>query len=85
MLPRLIVANSETVESRVDEHTLDLGFIESPSYLPGLVSDFCAEDELQVLCAPSHPLAKLESVSPKELLSSRIREPRAGLRNAGSH
>src|SRR5687767_5080790 len=29
--PRLIVANSETVENRVAEHTLDIGFIEAPS------------------------------------------------------
>ncbi len=36
--------------------------------MPALVSDFCADDELQVLCAPGHPLAKLESVTPKQLL-----------------
>ena len=68
VLPRLIVANSETVESRVAEHTLDLGFIEAPSHMPALVSDFCADDELQVLCAPGHPLARLASVTPKQLL-----------------
>src|SRR3954465_7974489 len=68
VLPRLIVANSETVESRVDEHTLDLGFIEAPSHHPGLVSDFCAQDELMVLCAPSHPLAKFPSITPDQLL-----------------
>jgi len=33
VLPRLIVANSETVESRVSEHTLDIGFIEAPSQM----------------------------------------------------
>ena len=68
VLPRLIVANSETVESRVAEHTLDLGFIEAPSHMPALVADFCADDELQVLCAPGHPLARLASVTPKQLL-----------------
>lgn len=82
VLPRLIVANSETVESRVDEHTLDLGFIEAPSHLPGLVSDFCAEDELMVLCAPSHPLAKLSSITPKQLVAHSFvsREPGSGTR-----
>lgn len=68
VLPRLIVANSETVESRVAEHTLDLGFIEAPSHLPALVSDFCADDELLVLCAPGHPLAQLPVVKPAQLL-----------------
>ena len=32
---QLIVANSETIESRVAEHTLDIGLIEAPSHLPG--------------------------------------------------
>lgn len=82
VLPRLIVANSETVESRVAEYTLDLGFIEAPSHLPALVSDFCATDELLVLCAPSHPLAQLASVTPKQLLKHSFisREPGSGTR-----
>jgi len=68
VLPRLIVANSETVESRVAEHTLDVGFIESPSHQPAVVSDLVCEDELQVVCAPSHPLARLKTVSAKQLV-----------------
>jgi DNA-binding transcriptional LysR family regulator len=82
VLPRLVVANSETVESRVAEHTLDLGFIEAPSHVPTLVSDVCAEDELLVLCAPSHPLAKLGSVKPAQLLKHAFvsREPGSGTR-----
>ncbi len=82
VLPRLIVANSETVENRVAEYTLDLGFIEAPSHLPALVSDVCADDELQVLCAPGHPLAQLSSISPKQLLKHSFisREPGSGTR-----
>ena len=82
VLPRLIVANSESVESRVAEHTLDLGFIEAPSHLPALVSDFCADDELQVLCAPSHPLAGLAAATPMELQKYAFisREPGSGTR-----
>lgn len=82
VLPRLIVANSETVENRVAEFTLDLGFIEAPSHLPLLVSDICTEDELQVLCAPGHPLAQQASVSPKHLLEHAFisREPGSGTR-----
>lgn len=64
---RLVVANSEAVQGRIAERTLDLGFIEGDSHLPSLAADVCCEDELQVVCAPSHPLAKLKSVTPKAL------------------
>ncbi len=66
--PRLTVANSETVENRVAEHTLDIGFIEAPSHRDSVVTDVCCEDELQAVCAPSHPLARLKSATPRQLL-----------------
>jgi DNA-binding transcriptional LysR family regulator len=66
---RLFVANSGTVEGRVGEHTIDVGLIEAPSHLPSLLTEPCFEDELQVVVSPSHPLAKLKSVMPKQLLS----------------
>jgi DNA-binding transcriptional LysR family regulator len=67
--PKLTVANSETIENRVAEHTLDLGLIEAPSHLPALLTEVCCEDELQVIVVPGHPLAKLRSVAPKQLLA----------------
>jgi DNA-binding transcriptional LysR family regulator len=67
IVPRLLVANSEIVQDRITERTLDLGFIEGDSHLPSLVTDVCCEDELHVVCAPSHPLAKLKSAIPKAL------------------
>ncbi len=87
VLPRLTVANSETVELRVAEHTLDIGFIEAPSHLPMLTSDFCADDELLVLCAPSHPLAALDSVTPRQLLEHAFisRESGSGTREVTDH
>jgi DNA-binding transcriptional LysR family regulator len=68
VLPRLVVANSESVESRVAEHTLDIGFIEAPSHLASVATDVVCDDELQVVCAPSHPLGRMKSVAPKQLL-----------------
>lgn len=68
VLPRLIVGNSETVESRVAEHTLDIGFIEAPSHLTSVVTEVVCDDELQVVCAPSHPLARLKNISAKQLM-----------------
>ena len=67
VVPRLFVANSEAVQARIAERSLDLGFIEGDSHLPSLVTDACCEDELQVVCAPSHPLAKSGAVTPKAL------------------
>jgi DNA-binding transcriptional LysR family regulator len=87
VVPRLFVANSEAVQGRVAERTLDLGFIEGDSHLPSLVSDACCEDELRVVCAPSHPLAKLAAVEPKALLEHAYvsREPGSGTREVIDH
>jgi DNA-binding transcriptional LysR family regulator len=80
--PRLVVANSETVESRVAEHTLDIGFIEAPSHLTSVETDVCCEDELQAVCTPSHPLARLKGASAKQLAQFPYisREPGSGTR-----
>ncbi|GAB4166557.1 MAG: selenium metabolism-associated LysR family transcriptional regulator [Rhodocyclaceae bacterium] len=66
--PRLVVANSETIETRVAEHTLDIGLIESPSHLPNLECQVCCDDELHVVCSPRSPLARLSEVLPEQLL-----------------
>jgi DNA-binding transcriptional LysR family regulator len=79
---RLIVANSESIESRVAEHTLDVGLIEVPAKMPGLSSQICCEDELQVICAPDYPLSGMKSVTPKALAEYEFisREPGSGTR-----
>jgi DNA-binding transcriptional LysR family regulator len=63
----LTVGNSEMIESRIADHALDLGLIESPSHLPGLASEVCCEDELVLICSPAHPFAKLAAVTPQQL------------------
>lgn len=80
--PRLIVANSETIETRVAEHTLDIGFIESPSHQPNLQTEVCCEDELQVICSPRFPLARLKEIPPSHLADHPFvsREPGSGTR-----
>ncbi|MGH8764579.1 MAG: LysR family transcriptional regulator [Burkholderiales bacterium] len=82
VVPRLLVANSEAVQARIAERSLDLGFIEGESHLPSLVTDVCCDDELQVVCAPSHPLARLPAVTPKALTEHAYisREPGSGTR-----
>jgi DNA-binding transcriptional LysR family regulator len=64
---KLAVANSDTIEHKVAEHTLDVGLIESPSHLPHLVTKVCCEDDLVLICSPKHPLAQKLSVTPREI------------------
>jgi DNA-binding transcriptional LysR family regulator len=87
VVPRLFVANSEAVQDRVAERALDLGFIEGDSHLPSLVTDVVCDDELQVVCAPAHPLAKMKSASPKALTEHAYisREPGSGTREVIDH
>jgi len=63
----MTVGNSETIEHRVADHTLDLGLIESPSHLPGLHTEVCCDDELVMICAPNHRLAGQRSVTPEQI------------------
>jgi DNA-binding transcriptional LysR family regulator len=87
VLPRLLVANSEVVQERVSDRRLDLGFIEGDSRLPTLASETCCEDELQVVCAPSHALARLSSVAPRALAEHGYvgREAGSGTREVVDH
>lgn len=80
--PRLVVANSETIETRVAEHTIDIGFIESPSHQPNLQTEASCEDELLVICSPKYPLAKHKELTPKQLVPYPYvsREPGSGTR-----
>jgi DNA-binding transcriptional LysR family regulator len=71
---RLTVANSETIESRVADQTLDLGLIESPlgatTLRPGLQTEVFSEDELVMICAPAHALAGKAEVTPQEVAAN---------------
>lgn len=79
---RLIVANSENIENRIAEHTLDVGLVEVQTKNPNLLSEVCCDDELQVICAPDYPLNGMRSVAPKALLDYEFisREPGSGTR-----
>jgi DNA-binding transcriptional LysR family regulator len=64
----MTVANSETIENRVADYSIDLGLIESPSHLPSLHTEVCCDDELVMICAPGHKLAKSGSVTPQQII-----------------
>ncbi len=65
----MAVANSETIENRVADHSLDLGLVESPAHLPSVHIEVVCEDELVLICAPSHKLAKLKRVEPRQIVA----------------
>lgn len=87
VVPRLFVANSELVQERVAERTLDLGFIEGDSRLPSLANYVCCEDELLVVCAPGHALARCNEIEPRTLTEHGYvtREPGSGTREVIDH
>jgi DNA-binding transcriptional LysR family regulator len=68
IVPRLCVANSVNVQRLLLDRGIDIGFIEGISHQPALVSDVVCEDELQVVCPPSHPLVKETRVTPDLLI-----------------
>jgi DNA-binding transcriptional LysR family regulator len=78
----LTVANSETIVNRVADHTIDVGLIESPSYLPSLQNEVCCDDELVLICAPGHALAGRQSVKAQDIATLPIvrREVGSGTR-----
>lgn len=87
VVPRLVVGNSEVVQMRVADRSLDLGFIEGDSHMPSLGAEVLCDDELRVTCAPTHALAACAQVSPQELLGQPqvCREPGSGTREVVDH
>ncbi|HEX7970645.1 MAG TPA: LysR family transcriptional regulator [Thiobacillus sp.] len=64
---RLTVANSETVAAKVADHSLDVGLIEAPSHNPILTTLACCEDELVMICSPTHALASHANVNARDI------------------
>ncbi|OFZ68672.1 MAG: LysR family transcriptional regulator [Betaproteobacteria bacterium RBG_16_58_11] len=64
---RLMVANSESIEAKIADHTLDVGLIEAPSHHPQLMSHVCCEDELVAICSPKYQVAQYTSITPVQL------------------
>ena len=79
---RLSVANSQTIENRIIEHSLDVGLVESPSHHPSLVTQVFYQDDLVLICAVDHAWANRDSIYPEQLGSEPYigREPGSGTR-----
>jgi DNA-binding transcriptional LysR family regulator len=79
---RMTVGNSETIVTRVADHSLDLGLIESPSQNHGVQTEVCSDDVMVMICGPRYKLAKAKKVSAAEVASEPFisREPGSGTR-----
>lgn len=60
---QLQVHNTSTIVQQIANHELDLGLIEGDCHHPDIEVQPWVADELVVFCAPSHPLAKLRTVT----------------------
>jgi DNA-binding transcriptional LysR family regulator len=83
----LRIGNTQEVVSAVQEFGADLGLIEGPCHAPDVVVMPWLEDELVVVAAPFHPLAKTArrgALNIDQLAGARwlLREPGSGTRVA---
>ncbi|WP_374265544.1 LysR family transcriptional regulator [Zoogloea sp.] len=83
VLPRVSVGNSQTIEGRVMDRSLDVGLIEIVTDQPTLERRHLGQDELQVIVAPGHPLTAEKSVRAGQLAAYPLlhREPGNGIRD----
>lgn len=84
------IGNTSDIAAAVARLEVDVGLIEGPCHEPELRARPWLEDELVIVCAPSHPLVRDDPaarVSLKSLRQQRwlLREPGSGTREAVEH
>ncbi len=83
----LRIGNTMEVATAVAELQADLGLIEGPCHVPGLAVIPWLEDELVIVAAPTHPLARAAAQAKLTVRQLRqapwlLREPGSGTREA---
>jgi len=81
---QIVIGNTSEVIRRVADFDVDLGFIEGPQTHPDLRVRPWLADEMVLVAAPTHPLARKRHVDVAALRSARwaLREPGSGSREA---
>lgn len=64
---RLKVSNTDGIVSMVENNVIDLGVVEAPVMNKNLVVEHCRVDQLVLIVAPGHPLARRDRVKLSEL------------------
>lgn len=80
----LQVANTSVITARLINFELDIGLVEGEVQHPDLEVIPWVKDQLEVFCAPDHPLASKHQLSDTDLVSARwvLREQGSGTRQA---
>ncbi|ROR98894.1 DNA-binding transcriptional LysR family regulator [Sinobacterium caligoides] len=83
LVPRLSIRNSGELVDQLAAFELDLAFIEADVVRPWLHREPWLVDQMQVICAPEHPLASRSGLQPADLAgySWVLREAMSGTRS----
>ncbi len=78
----LVIENTRNIERRILDFEIDMAVIEGTCLHPDIESTTWCEDELVIICQPSHPLANRQNVSIKDLSDEKwvLRESGSGTR-----
>lgn len=79
---RMVIGNSEQIQTSVTEGALDLGLIDSAVQMKAITAESVGTDMLAAVCAKAYPLAELTTVKAAELTEYEYvsREPGSGTR-----
>ncbi len=77
-----LVDNTNVIERLILEDRIDLGLVEGPVSSPDVVERAIRDDDLVVICAPTHPLSRKRRVAVSDLAAFMfiVREPGSGTR-----
>lgn len=78
----LDVHNTEEIIKKILDFDLDMGIIEGTCHNASIDVIPWRKDRLAIFCAPSHPFAKKETITPEDLMSAKwiLREAGSGSR-----
>jgi DNA-binding transcriptional LysR family regulator len=81
------IGNTQDVSASVGRLDVDVGLIEGPCHERGIRAESWIEDELIIICAPTHPLVRAAKKHPVSVASLReepwlLREPGSGTRES---
>ena len=81
------IANTGAIAAAVARMEVDIGLIEGPCHEPDVVAQAWREEELVIVCAPSHPLLRGDAATRLNVAALRqadwlLREPGSGTREA---
>jgi len=65
---RLKVSNTVGIVHMVENNEIDVGIVEAPVNNKNLVVKVCWQDQLMLVCQPTHDLAKQNSINAKDIL-----------------